>query len=130
MRMLPLPPNHPLQPQCPGITVHWGNTASQNQGVFLFLMLDNVILCYICGCNHKFLHVYTLAGGLVPESSGGAWLVDFVVLLMVLQTPSAPSVFSLTPPFGPLVQSNVQLQPFLPVSVSLRQSLLIRAGRP
>jgi hypothetical protein len=36
--------------------------------------------------------VYSLVGGLVPESSGGVWLVDIVVFPMRLQTPSAPSV--------------------------------------
>jgi len=44
--------------------------------------------------SHGSLHVYSLVAGLVPGSSGEAWLV----LPMVLQTPSAPSVFSLTPP--------------------------------
>jgi len=51
---------------------------------------------------HRSLHVYSLVGGLIPGSSGGGgwgWLVD-VVLPMVLQIPSAPSVFSLTPPLG------------------------------
>ena len=45
-----------------------------------------------------------LVGGLVPGSSGrrggGVLLVDIVVLPMGLQTPSAPSVISLTPPLG------------------------------
>jgi hypothetical protein len=30
----------------------------------------------------------------------GFWLVDIIVLPMVLQTPSVPSVFPLTPPLG------------------------------
>jgi hypothetical protein len=47
----------------------------------------------------QHIHVYYLVDGLVPESSGwGVWLVDIVVLPMGLQTPSAPSVISLTPP--------------------------------
>ena len=36
---------------------------------------------------------------LVPGSSG-VWLIDIVVPPMGLQTPSAHSVLSLTPPFG------------------------------
>lgn len=43
------------------------------------------------------MYTHWLVGSLVPGSSGGIWLVD-VVLPMVLQTLSAPSVFSLTPP--------------------------------
>jgi hypothetical protein len=44
--------------------------------------------------------VYSLLGGLLPGRSvgWGGWLVDIVVLPMGLQTPSAPSVLSLTPP--------------------------------
>lgn len=37
-------PTHPLQPQCPGIPLHWGNEPSQDQGLFPLLMLDNAIL--------------------------------------------------------------------------------------
>jgi len=87
---VPLPPSpcfyenvstttHPLQSQCPGITLHWGNEPSQDQGLFLQWMLDNAILCYICDWSHGSLHVYSLVGGLVPGSSGGVWLVDIVV---------------------------------------------------
>jgi len=46
----------------------------------------------ICDCSHR----YSGDGGLVPESSEGC-LVDIVVLLMGLQTPSA---LSLTPPLA------------------------------
>jgi hypothetical protein len=45
---------------------------------------------------------------------GGVWLVDVVVLPMGLQTPSAPSVLSLTPPLGTLC--SVQ---WLAASISL-----------
>lgn len=90
----------PLQLQRPDITLHWGNKPSQDQGLFLPLMLDYAILCHICGCSHGSLHVYSLVGGLVPASSGGVWMVDIVILPMVLQTPSVPSVFSLKPPLG------------------------------
>jgi hypothetical protein len=64
------------------------------------LMPDKAILCYICSWSHGSLHVYSLVGDLVPGSSGEVWLVDIVVLPMGLQTPSAPSVFSLTPLLG------------------------------
>jgi len=40
-----------------------------------------------------------VVGGLVPGSIGRVWLVD-IVLPMVLQTPSTPSVFSLTSSLG------------------------------
>jgi len=69
MRMLLLPPTHSNLN-----TLHWGNEPSQDQGLFLLLMLDNAILCYICGWSHVSLHVYLLVGGLVPGSSGGIWL--------------------------------------------------------
>jgi hypothetical protein len=47
--------------------------------------------------------VYSFVGGLVPEISwggGGVWLVDIVVFPLGLQTPSTPSVLSLTPLLG------------------------------
>ena len=62
-------------------------------------MHDKAILCYIC----SWSHVYSLVDGLVPGSSGewgGVWLVNIVVLPMGLQTPSTPSVLSLTPLLG------------------------------
>jgi hypothetical protein len=37
-----------------------------------------------------------------PWELWGVWLVDIIVLPMGLQTPSAPSVLSLTPPLGTL----------------------------
>jgi len=93
MRILPF---HSTSPTL--ITLHWGNKAWQDQGLFLPLMLDNAILCHIRDWRHKSLYMYLLVGGLVPRSSGGVWLVDNVVVPMVLQTLSAPSFFSLTPP--------------------------------
>jgi len=76
-------PIHPLQPQHPGIPLHWGNKPSQDQGPLLLLIPDNTILCYICSWSHGSLHVYSLVGGLVPGSSGvggeRVWLVDIVV---------------------------------------------------
>jgi hypothetical protein len=41
-------------------------------------MLDIAIFCYICFWSHRSLHVYSLAGGLVPGSSGSSgWLMLF-----------------------------------------------------
>jgi len=68
------------------------------KGLSSYWYLTRPILCYICDWSHGPLHVYSLVGGLVPGNSGGVWLVDIVVLPLVLQTPSAPSVLSLTPP--------------------------------
>jgi hypothetical protein len=61
-------------------------------------MHDNAFLCYIC----SWSHVFSLVDGLVPGNSGdgGVWLLDIVVLPMELQTPSTPSVPSLTPLLG------------------------------
>ena len=99
----PCTPTHPLQLPCPGIPLHWGIEPSQDQGPILPLMRPSVtILCFICSWSHGSLHVCSLVGGLVPGSSGGIWWVDIVVPPMWLQTPSAPSVFSLTPPLGTL----------------------------
>jgi hypothetical protein len=95
-----LPTTYPLLPPRPGIPLHWGTKPWHDQGPFLPLMHDKAIHCYINSWSHGSLHVYSLIGGLVPGSSGvGFWLVD-IVLPIRLQTPSAPSDFSLTPPLG------------------------------
>jgi hypothetical protein len=75
----------PLFPS-PGIPLHWG-ISPQAQGLLLLLMSNKAILCHICGQRHGSLHVYSLVGGSVP---GSGWLT--LLLLMVLQTPSVPSV--------------------------------------
>jgi hypothetical protein len=63
------------------------------------LMSNKAILCYICGCTHVSLYVYVLCGWwFSPWELCGVWFCDIVVLLMRLQSPSAPSVLSLTPP--------------------------------
>ena len=78
---LPLPlwgwsPTYPLLPPSPGIPLHWGIEASQDQGSLLPLMSDKVILCYICDWSQGSLHVYFLVGGLVPGGPGGSgWLI-------------------------------------------------------
>jgi hypothetical protein len=61
-------------------------------------MHNNTILCYIC----SWSHVYSFVDGLVPGSwwGGEGWLVNIVVLPTGLQTPSTPSVLSLTPLLG------------------------------
>ena len=50
-------------------------------------------------------------------------MVDIVVLPMGLQTPSAPTVLSLTPPLGSSTQSKGWLQVSTSVLVRIRQSL-------
>ena len=71
---------------------------------------EKAILCYICSWSHGPLHMYSLVGGLVLESSvvvvvGAGWLI-LLFFSMGLQIPSAPSVFPLTPPLGPHAQSD------------------------
>jgi hypothetical protein len=63
-------------------------------------MPDKTILCYLDAMQLEpcILLVWWLSSWEVWE----VWLVDTVVLPMVLQTSSAPSVLSLTPPLGTL----------------------------
>ena len=58
-----------------------------------------------------------------PWELRGFWLVDIVVLLMGLQTPSSPSVLPLTPPLGCYAQSRGWLQASASVFVSIWQIL-------
>jgi hypothetical protein len=67
-------------------------------------MSDKIVLCYICSGSHRLAHVCSLVGGLVPGSSEG--IVDTVVLPKGLQSPSAPSILSLTLPLGFLVSAQ------------------------
>jgi hypothetical protein len=94
------PPSQPLPPPCPGIPLHCcihraftGPRASSptdaRQG-------------------HPLLHIW-LKSWIPPRLLFGwwfkpweLWLVDVVVLPLGFQTPSAPSVLSLTPPLGTL----------------------------
>ena len=87
-------PTHPLPPHRPGIPVHWGIKPSQDQGPLLPWMPNKDILCYICVWSHGSSSMYTLwlMGAL------GVLVVDIFVLPMGLQTTSALSVLSLTPP--------------------------------
>ena len=64
-------------------------------------MSNKAILCHICSQSHGSLHVYSLVSGPALGSSGGVggfWPFDTVAPSMRLQTPSAPSVPSPTPP--------------------------------
>jgi hypothetical protein len=45
-------------------------------------MSHKAILCYICSWSLESLHVYSLVGGLVPESSGD---IGWFILLLVLK---------------------------------------------
>jgi hypothetical protein len=54
--------------------------------------------------------VFSLIGGLVPESSGGYRLVHIVVPPIGLQTPSAPWVLSLDPSLGTLCSIQQRCQ--------------------
>jgi len=74
-------PTYPILLQHLGIPLHWGNKPSQDQGNFLLLILENAILCYICGWSVGFFHVYILDFGLVSGNSGEILLDDIVVLL-------------------------------------------------
>ena len=69
------------------------------------------ILWYMC----TWSHVYSLVGGLVPGDYGPVvWLVGFFVVLRELQTPTAPSILSLTSPLG-----NPRSVQWLAVSINL-----------
>jgi hypothetical protein len=103
MGVFPQPPTHSHLLHH-GISLQWGIKLSQDQEPFLTLMPDQAIFCYICSWSHGSFHMYSLVGDLVPQSSGAGleWLVDIVVLPIGLQSPSAPSVLSLTPPLRTL----------------------------
>jgi hypothetical protein len=96
----------------PGIPLHWSieHSPTLDQGTFLPLMTNKIILCYIWSL--ESLHVYSLVGGLVAGSSGGGGyrLVHIVVLPMGLQKPSAPWFLSLAPPLGTVISPMVGLE--------------------
>ena len=88
------PLTHPLLSHRSSIPLHWGVKPPQDQGPPLPSMSDKAILCYIGSWSHESFHVYCLVGGLVPGSSGcSGWLI-------LLQSPSPPSVLPLTPSLG------------------------------
>jgi hypothetical protein len=59
-------------PEIPGLGIPptWDTEPSWNQGPLLPLMTDKAILCCICSWSYKYLHEYSLLGGLIPGSSG------------------------------------------------------------
>jgi hypothetical protein len=79
-----------------GIPLHWGIESSQDQGQLLSSMPNKAILCYICGWSHGSLFGWWFS----LCELWGFWLVDIAFLPMGLQTSSAPSLLSLTPPLG------------------------------
>jgi hypothetical protein len=92
-----VPPPPPTPPPHHGIPIRWGIEPSQDQESLLLLMPDKAILCYIYSWGHGLLQ---FGWWFSPWELWGVWLVDIVVLPIGLQTPSAPSVFSLNPPLG------------------------------
>jgi hypothetical protein len=115
------PLTHPLLPPHLSIPQHWGIKPPQDQGPLLPLMPNNPLLhmqlepwvppCVLFGW---WFSLWELLG---------VWLVNIVVLPMGLQIPSAPSVLSLIPPWGPHAQSNSWLQTSTSVFVRVWQSL-------
>jgi hypothetical protein len=84
------PHTHPLLLHHPFIPLPWSIKPSQDPGLLLLFMPDKAILYHIYTCSHGSLHVYSLVGGLVPESSGvSGWLILFPPIW--LQTPLATS---------------------------------------
>ena len=49
---------------CSPIPLQWGIEPSWIQGLLLPLMPNKDILCYTYGCSYRFLHVYSLFGGI------------------------------------------------------------------
>jgi hypothetical protein len=101
---LPCSSTHPLALPGPGILLYGSIEPFQDQGPFLPLMPDKAYARqgYICSWSKESHLMFSLVGGLVPESSGVYWLVHIIVPPMVLQTPSAPWVLSLAPSLGTL----------------------------
>ena len=93
-------PTHSLLPPCPGIRLYWGIEPSQDQGPPIDARQCRPL--YIFGWSHGFPPCVLFGWWLSLWELWGVWLVDFVVLPMGLETPSAPSVLSLTPPLGTL----------------------------
>jgi hypothetical protein len=119
--LLPPPPPPPPPTPCPLIPLHWGIEPSKDQGPLLPLMLEKAILSYMCGWSHG----NSLIGGLVPgiSSRGRALVVWYCWSSYGLQTPSAPSVLSLTLLLGNRAQSNGWLGASVSVFVRRCQSL-------
>ena len=100
----PIPPPPASMRVCPPIPLYWGIEPSWNQGPLLPLMPGKAILCYIHGYSHGSLHVYSLIGGLDPESSG--WLI-LLFFLLVANPFSNFSLFSNFSIGNPVLSSRV-----------------------
>ena len=75
MRAFPYPPT---PTSLPWHSPTLGHRTFTGPRALLPLMPDKAILCYICRWSHESLHVYSLVGGLVRESSGVCgWLILF-----------------------------------------------------
>jgi hypothetical protein len=73
------PPTHPLtHSHLTALSSPYAGASSLHRRP---LMPDKAILCYICSWSHGPTHVYSLVGGLVPESSGRS---DLLILLFFL----------------------------------------------
>ena len=74
----PQPPSIPSPSLCfmrvlshlPTYSLPWVIKPPQSQGARLPVMPHKAILCYIFSWSHGSPHVYSLVGGLVPESFG------------------------------------------------------------
>jgi hypothetical protein len=113
MRVLPHPPTYSFLTTLAFPFTLGCIKPPQDQGPPLPLMPDKAILYYIRSWSHWSLHVYSLLGGLVPESSVEGWWWGFVQLVGIvlpvgLQSPSAPSVLPLTH-LSPRAQSDIWL---------------------
>jgi len=93
-------PTYPLPPPRPGIPLHLGHLALTGPRVSFLTDAQQ---------GHPLLHMWlepwvapcVLFGWwFSPLELWKVWLVDIVVLPVGLQTPTAPSVLSLTPPLG------------------------------
>jgi len=119
MSVFPYPSTHPFPPPCPDIPLHWWVETWQGQGLLLPLVPNKAILYYICSWSHGFVHVYSLDGGLVPESTG--WLILFFLWVVNPFSPFSP--FSNSSTGDPHSQFNGWLQASASVFVMLWQSL-------
>jgi len=121
MRVLSHQPIHSLLPLSLAFSYTGGIGTSQDQRPLLTLMPIKAILCYIGSWSYGLLHVYSFVGGLVPGSSGvSSWLI-LLFFLRGMQTPSAPSILSLTPPLGTLF--SIQLM-VVSICLSICQALV------
>jgi hypothetical protein len=89
------------QPHC-YIPLHWVIKPSQDQRPLLPSIPDKAIFLLHIRLEPWFTPCVLFGWWFSPWELWGFWLVDIVVLPMELQTPSAPSVLSLTPSLGTL----------------------------